>query len=133
MANIMRTGGGLVEMGIIPDDYMLQATSMGYTFGGFDGRRIPLVEKKKVSVSVKAQDWVETASFNTTSEKTANYVKIQVWKDGGYNNQHKAHGRAYFTGGTFNSADQLIWLGTDYEALKQKTSGEIVVWLEPTN
>lgn len=125
MANIMRTGGGLVEMGIIPDDYMLQATSMGFTFGGFDGKRIPLVERKTFSHSSSISGGASARNSVSNSYMRLNY---RVTNNNNVN-AYKASAEASFS----MSHTEDVWLGTDYEALKQKTSGTIVVWLEPTN
>ena len=132
MAIINRIGGSSGG-GIIPDGYELQSTSMGYTFGGFDGKRIPLVEEKTVSVTVPAGQWTESSYVAQNSwggGVTGNNVRVEARSEY-YNNQNRGRGRAYFTGGTFESSTQQIWLGTDYEELKRKTSGTIVVWLEP--
>lgn len=135
MAVINMLPQSLGSRGIIPKGYELQSTSMGYTFGGFDGVRIPLVEQKKVSVTVGAGDWTTITEGNPSNNwgktKTGNRVTVEA-RTQTYNNQNLAYGRAKFNGGTFESTDQLIWLGTDYEELKRKTSGTIVVWLEPT-
>ena len=111
--------------GIIPDGYELQSVSMGYTFGGFDGIRIPLVEEKTFSHSSSI-----SGGASASNSVSNTYMRLNYRVTNNNNaNAYRASADASFS----LSHTEKIWLGTDYETLKQKTSGTIIVWLEPVS
>lgn len=127
----MMGGGGSSTKGIIPKGYELQSTSMGYTFGGFDGVRIPLVERKSVSATGTVTGSVSTGTGASVSN-SSNGLSVSARVTNNNNaNAYKCTASASFSRNVTLTTTQDVWLGTDYETLKQKTSGTIVVWLEP--
>lgn len=121
------SGGG----GIIPDGYELQSVSMGYTFGGFDGVRIPLVETKSVGATGTVTGSVSTG-IGASVSNSSNGLSVSARVTNNNNaNAYRCTASASFNRSVTLYTTQNVWLGTDYEELKQKTSGTIIVWLEP--